>query len=184
MYPLRFKCRMTALATLLSVALKQQFDTLTDGVETKLLGADFVEREPEQVGHIVGRRKLRLVFQGAAKEKVGGVHHEVGIVVRIGLREEKLLNDGFGAGLFLHLAQATLLGSLARIDETAGQVERSLGGVESTARHEQATEAVEDDCHCGGRGIVVISKATSATSLGALIVFFKTGRATLRAVPE
>ena len=87
-----------------------------------------------------------IVFHMAAEEKVKCMYIHTRIMIYVRYGEEVFQFVDVKTCLFPYLSNHALLPALSIINETAWQVECTLGGVFGTTGHQQLALAIQDKC--------------------------------------
>ena len=111
----------------------------THRLETEIEGTYLIQRYPQAFRRIVVGRQGSGVGYLAGEEKVLGGYVDTGIVVEVGQAEQ--IADAFGLepSLLLQFAAYALLGGLADVGKTTGQVECAFGRRVFAAYGQQGT---------------------------------------------
>lgn len=104
------------------------------------------------------------------------MHLEARIVINIGQGEEEAHRLDTTAGLFCHLAAATVFNAFAGVDKATRKVEGAARRVGRAPADKESVSDIEDDSHCGSRRVVIIGEAACPATLRLEIVDLKAGR--------
>ena len=137
-------------------------------MEAERLRMDLVERDPLTGGGIIGSMQHGGVFYLALKEEVEGGNIETTIQIMVGIREEIGGGCDVQTCLFFYFPDDALFYGFIDICESPGEVERSLGRLTITHRHQQFATTITDEGHHGGRGI----EEHLMTALAAFLALF------------
>ena len=158
---------------------------LSDRTESEALHIDLPQREPGELGSIVGSLHLHVV-NATEEEEIERMDVHARIVIDIGNGEEirHLTSLHLETCLFEDLPDHTLLSVLIVIHKTTGQVKGAFGRFLGTTGHQQFSFLVEDEGSRRSTRVLVIRKATVGTMPAQGVMDLKITTATLRTESE
>jgi len=167
------------------IFLQESDDGVADAGKAKLGGIDLGYGNPKSLSGVVsgfdGRDGAVHPSQVIHIERMDA---HTAIDVDVGRREEILDVRDVKACLLLDFTNHTLLYRFTHIDESARQVERSLGWFLGATDDQHLIVVVDDKCCRCGTGVGIVREPTVATLLALEVVHFKMLTTTNRTVLE
>lgn len=156
-------------------------DSLSDGAQAEMIRTDFMERNPETSGGIIGSLDSGMIlFHMTDIEHVKGVDIHARILVYVWNGKEILHFFNAQPSLFLDLTDDTLFARFLIVNKTTRQVKGTLGRLLAAADDKQFVFIIQNEGCRGRTGVLVIGEPTVRTVFALKVVLLKIRTPALR----